>query len=119
MRISDWSSDVCSSDLEPRGCIVGAEHALELKGAHALLAGGHELSGQHPLGQLDLAALHDGADSHGEGLAAFFALMHARTGELALELGNAVGVGIATVRADRSEERRVGKGCVSTGRSRG
>src|SRR3546814_787550 len=159
MRISDWSSDVCSSDLfaltlhqrehslfpgnvltfvgiarlaadvgfigldnlipaadgtalwvngafpqaveeEPRGFIVGAEHALELKGAHALLAGGHELSGQHPLGQLDLAALHDGADSHGEGLAAFFALMHARTGGLALELGNAVGVGIATVRAD-------------------
>src|SRR3546814_9851097 len=92
MRISDWSSDVCSSDLEPRGCIVGAEHALELKGAHALLAGGHELSGQHPLGQLDLAALHDGADSHGEGLAAFFALMHARPGGLALELGNAVGV---------------------------
>src|SRR3546814_14059495 len=38
---------------EPRGFIVGAEHALELKGAHALLAGGHELSGQHPLGQLD------------------------------------------------------------------
>src|SRR3546814_3094636 len=27
MRISDWSSDVCSSDLKARGCRSGGDHA--------------------------------------------------------------------------------------------
>src|SRR3546814_19479724 len=72
MRISDWSSDVCSSDLRP---VVGAEHAVEAP---------------VELGQLDLAFRGEcrGHDAKGQG-------------------GD-----------ERSEERRVGKECVSTGRSR-
>src|SRR3546814_2574270 len=76
MRISDWSSDVCSSDLLPIGggyiapawvSQVGAKRAKEL----AFLPGNHV----------------DGRTAEAWGWA-------------------------------RSEERRVGKECVSTGRSR-
>src|SRR3546814_6415210 len=30
MRISDWSSDVCSSDLGPIGALIGAMHAGDI-----------------------------------------------------------------------------------------
>src|SRR3546814_3378828 len=83
MRISDWSSDVCSSDLlagpdlhaggEGRGPPVPA-HVL---GAHG--DGGHALGGERP-----------------------------REGRHVHEAGHVL----------RSEERRVGKECVSTCRSR-
>src|SRR3546814_9371193 len=77
MRISDWSSDVCSSDL------VGGHH-LEVVGE--VVAGG---TVQGP------AVLLDVADE--------FHLPHVR-GALEHQV--------------RSEERRVGKECVSTCRSR-
>src|SRR3546814_1198702 len=64
MRISDWSSDVCSSDL------LGAQHTFTGAGF-----------------RLDDFGL--GRDGHG-----------------------------LSLRANRSEERRVGKECVSTCRSR-
>src|SRR3546814_20883938 len=108
MRISDWSSDVCSSDLdvapvEPRVnqiialdfnsllngefatvIIVGVEYQLAIK----------RLNRQHPTRRY-------------------------RSGELGrrqrhLLLGERIG----TDRRPRSEERRVGKECVSTCRSR-
>src|SRR3546814_5140828 len=89
MRIIDWSSDVCSSDLSKKeGCF-------------------------HPVGGMDA-------------LAAAPALVFAEGYATAASL--AEGLGHATVAAfdsgnlphvARSEERRVGKGCVSTGRSRG
>src|SRR3546814_3798742 len=52
MRISDWSSDVCSSDLAH----LGARHAGHLEGRHALrrAAGQFDLDlafGQRPLAQ--------------------------------------------------------------------
>src|SRR3546814_8691953 len=82
MRISDWSSDVCSSDLG-----VGRRRiarAVEIR-------------------RDDLLCLR-------------------RVEELEVSLGNlacAIGVGIAVHDRDgRSEERRVGKECVSTCRSR-
>src|SRR3546814_3613245 len=77
MRISDWSSDVCSSDL--RGPIIGLEHFTSgaLEGA--------------PAGFLT-RLLADRA---------------ARGGGHLLDFGH-----------QRSEERRVGKECVSTCRSR-
>src|SRR3546814_1349028 len=77
MRISDWSSDVCSSDLHPAG---------QLDVAHALAA--H--LGQ---GDLDAALFADNA-----------AVLHALV--------------LAAQALVRSEERRVGKECVSTCRSR-
>src|SRR3546814_5307357 len=88
MRISDWSSDVCSSDL-----FMGS--ALPLRGR----------SGQ----PIELGA---GIVEHLKGIDQFAARFEQRAlgiqdvqvGELALPI--------------RSEERRVGKECVSTCRSR-
>src|SRR3546814_5945248 len=71
MRISDWSSDVCSSDLEVRS---GSEAYRRADAAD------HQPDAEKP----------DGMDPH------------ARVEQL----------------PDRSEERRVGKECVSTCRSR-
>src|SRR3546814_4022761 len=69
MRISDWSSDVCSSDLAGQGLAI-SYHAGELAAL--------------PPATFDLVT--------------------------SMEVVEHV--------ADRSEERRVGKECVSTGRSR-
>src|SRR3546814_4642590 len=91
MRISDWSSDVCSSDLD-----VGR-----------VQVGHHEQVG---------AALEGGVGEH--------APAHVlEPGGVALHLAvhvqarGAVGEDFAHL-AHRSEERRVGKECVSTCRSR-
>src|SRR3546814_13158161 len=85
MRISDWSSDVCSSDL------------VDL---------GHEIAEQVELGG-DLGAADDGADRPRRGFQ--------RAGEmLELALHQPPGGG----GKQRSEESRVGKECVRTGRSR-
>src|SRR3546814_11897406 len=96
MRISDWSSDVCSSDLVHRaqGLQPGRLGAVDQR--LALLAAGvaglraellENLLGDQPRVALD-------ADRH--------------------LLGEADAVGVDV----RSEERRVGKECVSTCRSR-
>src|SRR3546814_3821435 len=79
MRISDWSSDVCSSDLE-RGVD---------------LAEGRDGLGDIGLGDADAGVLH--VQHHAPLLAV---------------------AGIDHHAAARSEERRVGKECVSTCRSR-
>src|SRR3546814_13589346 len=94
MRISDWSSDVCSSDLvDPTGVRRGVpvvDRGVELHAGIGALPGGlgelaHEVTGL------------DGAD------------------DLARGDGPEVPVGVVD---DRSEERRVGKACVSTCRAR-
>src|SRR3546814_1835542 len=72
MRISDWSSDVCSSDL------------LVVFGC-----GGDRDKGKRPI-----------------------------MGEVATRLADVVIVTDDNPRSERSEERRVGKECVSTCRSR-
>src|SRR3546814_13282082 len=79
MRISDWSSDVCSSDL-----------AVALR----LDAGGIDRRlGKHEVGRIGgcMLAQHVGASGDQPDASAW---------------------------STRSEERRVGKECVSTGRSR-
>src|SRR3546814_13770759 len=88
MRISDWSSDVCSSDLGVVGILPGHRHVGSLLPAEfhlrnldiGLPAQGIHKSGRHTRG--------DGR-THGRGK-----------------------------RRIRSEERRVGKECVSPCRSR-
>src|SRR3546814_10690650 len=74
MRMSDWSSDVCSSDL------VAQMRDLMRDGGSADMVGGHD----EPPAIAQVAAR-----------------------------------GAASPAAARSEERRVGKACVSTCRSRG
>src|SRR3546814_16592042 len=95
MRISDWSSDVCSSDLvDERQPIADGQRTIEL-----VLA-------ENVSGQAGFAAHHVGV----------FALAWCQLGVQAIDQQ------IEHVRLDgavhRSEERRVGKECVSTCRSR-
>src|SRR3546814_20581097 len=88
MRISDWSSDVCSSDL----------------------------GGQHPVG-----VLRAGEEVEDRGVGRTGELGSGHRGDLlhALELGRVlVDRALAEHVLGRSEERRVGKECVSTCRSR-
>src|SRR3546814_1147070 len=92
MRISDWSSDVCSSDLqEDVGILELADH---------LLAVGHEVGRQ--VAAVELHAVDD-VEIGGERLRLL-------DGDHALVADLLHGL--------RSEERRVGKACVSTCRSR-
>src|SRR3546814_13475531 len=97
MRISDWSSDVCSSDL-------AYERVASKDGA--------------------IAALDDFALPvviKADGLAAGKGVIIAETREQAVEAIEDMfsgAFGAAGAEAVRSEERRVGKECVSTCRSR-
>src|SRR3546814_2410796 len=91
MRISDWSSDVCSSDLE-----------LALMEDRLLRIARRE---QH---------LHRGAQP-----AAFFGDLPARHAARHDNVREQeVDAVVLPEKRDRSEERRVGKECVSTCRSR-
>src|SRR3546814_17435215 len=110
MRISDWSSDVCSSDLVAYLKDVKIAGPLSVWGSVGLATGyrRHDVLPIALIGpKLDVgqrAALRVGyapklGDVHDTHLVHF-----------ALELK----LGIGT----RSEERRVGKECVGTGRSR-
>src|SRR3546814_1374823 len=85
MRISDWSSDVCSSDLGRRQVDRGD-------------------SGDHAAGEGMGLAEVVGADRRAE---AVFGVVGERDGLVEARHGE-----------QRSEERRVGKECVSTCRSR-
>src|ERR1700722_16994567 len=51
---------------EPRGFIGDLQGAVKLMGANTLFAGRHEVSGLKPDMQLDVAALKNGANRHGE-----------------------------------------------------
>src|SRR3546814_13231097 len=94
MRISDWSSDVCSSDL-----IVLFGLGLRYLG----LAEMHALYAVFPLMTLALAGVFLGEFI---GVRRWDAAAIGFTGTLII------------LRPGRSEERRVGKECVSTCRSR-
>src|SRR3546814_14314147 len=96
MRISDWSSDVCSSDLE-HGYQGEAElvRMLEADGdalVSLVAEAGGAIAGHVLFSRMDVEA--DGAPLPAAGLAP------------------------VSVVPERSDERRVGKECVSTGRSR-
>src|SRR3546814_14769115 len=107
MRISDWSSDVCSSDLP-----ATAHRHLERRGAVELQQALVALAAKRrDVVPVDQAAAMD-ADELFRGQP-FLDLGDREAAEIvgmAVEHGGVVGV--------RSEERRVGKECVSTCRSR-
>jgi hypothetical protein len=81
---------------EPRGLVAGADHPVQLMRRHAGLAGGHQASGQNPLGERDMRAFHNGADRDGKRLAAVLALVDAGARALAGQLGDAVAHHAAT-----------------------
>src|SRR3546814_14020798 len=93
MRISDWSSDVCSSDLA-----FALRHARQEREDHAHRA---EIVQLHRAFEVMEAGgrLHDRATDRASGVVD-------------------ENVDVAKVEQERSEKRRVGKECVSTVRSR-
>src|SRR3546814_17525749 len=108
MRISDWSSDVCSSDLAAMHLDapfrqLGRHHVAGALLLEAEFGMGVQVA--PPFGHLR-RELGDAVDDRHEVLRV--------AGERRAEY-RAVGL---LLQPDRSEERRVGKGCVSTCRSR-
>src|SRR3546814_18111231 len=100
MRISDWSSDVCSSDLGRPA------QDLRTQEARAGQAGQQVRSARVPrAGADDRRTAADGARQEDRRLDRVEAI-------------RADGAGADRSPRRRSEERRVGKECVSTGRSR-
>src|SRR3546814_13202797 len=100
MRISDWSSDVCSSDLPdgaplmPQGLVLAASEWAKIG---EFVRGGGKLDGKPLVDELAFAELFKGSQAN-----------------------PAYGLTWWLPRSTqaRSEERRVGKECVSTCRSR-
>src|SRR3546814_20283258 len=95
MRISDWSSDVCSSDLLPNNGVQLAREPYT-----GIFGGPVAITPEWKM--YDLQGIADRDYAAGE----LSVSMHLASGKQTLEFG-------------RSEERRVGKECVSTCRSRG
>src|SRR3546814_20990767 len=100
MRISDWSSDVCSSDLQRQRAL--AQHGFV------------EFANVEARTEFVFGALAQPGDLQ---LPDHVARRLARPVEIAVDLARDVGLGDRAVR--RSAERRVGKECGSTCRSRG
>src|SRR3546814_11448573 len=106
MRISDWSSDVCSSDLT-NNLLDDSRHK-------------HEHHANYDLAFLDVAAYCFSADQKNQhtqnaALAAFLHFQDVLYGSDHFARWFAARIS----RPRRSEERRVGKECVSTCRCRG
>lgn len=70
---------------EPSGLVLDLQGAVQLMGRKALLARRVQVHRVEPEVQRNLAALKEGADRHAERLLALAALVHARTGALALQ----------------------------------
>src|SRR3546814_12664074 len=107
MRISDWSSDVCSSDL------IGALWGRSSNGAYAY---GAAKAGIHQLTRM-LASDLTAQGVNVNAIAPGFFPSDMTDGFLKAVPGLKEQM-IAGIPAGRSEERRVGKECVSTCRSR-
>src|SRR3546814_20574276 len=101
MRISDWSSDVCSSDLPAVGPMHRADRMHLYEAARSLASKGH-------------ATYYYGGG---------FLRVTVPPEQVSQEIRDAFELGMlppvsALKTLPRSEERRVGKECVSTCRSR-
>src|SRR3546814_15216391 len=95
MRISDWSSDVCSSDLvidAPRVDLRALDQRLQYHRAEVARGHRRQCAAEFSDGGADRG--YDGGAAQGH-VSSPVSLFRSR-------------------RAKRSEERRVGKGCVST-----
>src|SRR3546814_18851937 len=105
MRISDWSSDVCSSDLDyPEGAKPVMKHLYE-NGVWAIFSTLDPRVLQFKPGVLMTADLCE-------------EVLERVERAIGLARADCLGSGRARRRSARSEERRVGRGGVSTCRSR-
>src|SRR3546814_13332066 len=107
MRISDWSSDVCSSDLERQNFL--RKRGFSKGETEKIIATVLQEEGHPPSSIFDFV----------QGINAV--ARHRPHQDARLELEGKGAKLLASVRwsgVDRSEERRVGKECVSTCRSR-
>src|SRR3546814_17890425 len=112
MRISDWSSDVCSSDLPsdescpPSGPIACALSARVSRTRAVLAAKDHAIvtTRDRPSGSTSVTLKRTASDVHRTKL---------RSKNVVISL-----LGRVAISVSRSEERRVGKECVSTCRAR-
>src|SRR3546814_12295497 len=125
MRISDWSSDVCSSDLQ--GCqrqivarrqsdgaglrAVGMHNAIH--GQAAAIGGNRDVARRYLITDYDIAGLDDKAAGFND---AGVVQTLVQPCEIAQRSGTEIDAAIAQ---RRSEEGRVGKEGGSTGRDRG
>src|SRR3546814_20225598 len=140
MRISDWSSDVCSSDLHRRlwgGELPWVSPPLQRRGSETWPGNaGLSRSGVVASGSAQGRFTTPNPSSEEEGLTMtasgrkplfpFFRSCRAKSRHPSVSAGprgistslDANGLVSSRVAPSRSEERRVGKGCVSTCRSR-
>src|SRR3546814_19810838 len=115
MRISDWSSDVCSSDLA-RGRPVTAQR-LRTRVGFALR--GSSACFRRAMSRSDSSLVSSSATAFSFAyLFAYFLTSRLRRSFLLLELRFALTYVLPYPGLTRSEERRVGKECVSTCRFR-
>src|SRR3546814_20732662 len=103
MRISDWSSDVCSSDLSSV-LSVTADDSVTSKAINAFTSAYNNLQGI-----IKTLTSYNVDAQKGSAL----------TGDsLARQVQSQIRSALNVAESSRSEERRVGKECVSTCRSR-
>src|SRR3546814_11662668 len=121
MRISDWSSDVCSSDLHLLARHEGRP-MTDIRALGYLKVQSQDIPRWREL-TVDCLAMQETTGSDPDGL---YLRMDERAARLVVVPGDSdrvLAVGWAVrdqfALASRSEERRVGKECVSTCRSRG
>src|SRR3546814_5002506 len=129
MRISDWSSDVCSSDLEGtgrRGAVTKEDLVNYASGKTAGLSGGARPEERVPMTRIrkriaERLMLSKNSTAmltsfNEVNLGKVMAMRKALQDDFIK--ANGIKLGFMSFFAKKSEERRVGKECVSTCRSR-
>src|SRR3546814_12834569 len=128
MRISDWSSDVCSSELGDENDLAEARPLLEQMGQRIVHCGGPGLGQAAKVCNNMILGVSQIVVAEAFVLGERLGLSHEALYEVAAQASGqcwALTVNCpvpgpvppSPANRDRSEERRVGKECVSTGRS--
>src|SRR3546814_17181625 len=115
MRISDWSSDVCSSDLTQQLATASADKTIKLWDTNTWTMTHHLTA--HQRWVWDCAFSGDSNYLVSASSDQTAKLWHTGTGEVVRNYtGHSLSVTCAAINDSRSEERRVGKEWVSTSR---